>query len=361
MLIHLLTIVAGLQVPVASDGASGHTARVLLDGQRGELDLEADPPRLQFSVLARSTLDVPVDMVEVGVLYAGDQATLRDVDPGAAYRGKQPEPHAVGMVRRRFDVSLLPGKEIPLQLDIPLQPHGPEAIVFRTHVLSYRLAAAPPALLFELLGTEAAADEAAVVETLALAGDPAARRAARRRWGNDNVLKAALAAKLSEEVGEDAGHDQTMAWVFAVRGLGVIGGELAVATLQPLLADVRLRAFDEELQVLRIARMLGSRLETPLAFAIPPEARRMQDVVTAALTDASSLDWLAEASTGAAASPPGDVAVTAAPIAVAVGSEPTEPEPAVPAWAWAAIGGLAVGVIAMILLRRLGHGGGPRG
>jgi hypothetical protein len=324
--------------PMAEAGLTN--ARVLLSGHRGGLDLEADPPVLKLSVLARNTLAVPVDRVTVGLLFAAEQSALAAYDPAVLYRSPPAPPTDVGAFRRSVETLIEPGADVPLTVEMQLGEGYPSPQVFQTHILSYRLAAVKPDLLFELVNTDVPADELAVVETLALAGDASAKRAARERWGSDASLVAGLVLRLRQPVEGTADLETTMAWICAVRALGVVGGPLAAATLQPLLDDSRLPAFDDELQVVRAARAQHSRLEVPLAYAMPPEARRMQDVIAAALSDASSLDIIPEQATDSGGSEP---------VVVKPGGR-TE-APAVPPWLLGAATGLLVGVAVFVGLR----------
>lgn len=336
LILATLLLVAPRAEPLAEAGSIG--ARVVLSGQRGRADFEANPPVLSLSVLARNTLGLPIDRVTVGLLFAAEQSALAEVGPATLYRSPPKPPADVGAFWREVETQIPPGAEVPLAVEVQLAEGYPDPRVFSTHILSYRLAAVTSDVLFDLIETEVPADELAVVETLALAGDARAKREARAKWGRDAALTAGLVARLQQPVKGTADLDTTMAWILAVRALGVLGGPAAEATLEELLDDPRLPAFDDELQVVRAARAGHSRLEVPLAYAIPETARRMHDVISAALADASKLEAIRAEAGGTNDSQPivekGDAA-----------------EAVVPPWFWGAAVGLIVGVGAAVVLR----------
>src|SRR5207249_2709612 len=141
------------QVTRGSSGAS--VSRITLAAQHGELDLSTGTPRLHFVLVARSTLPVPVEMVEVGVLFAKDEAPLLKADAGGLYQSEPAKDRQVGVVRRRVEVSVPAHGEAPLSLELPLAEGDPDPLAFRTHVLGYRLAEVSVPLLVELLGSDA--------------------------------------------------------------------------------------------------------------------------------------------------------------------------------------------------------------
>jgi hypothetical protein len=311
---------------------------VVLSEPVADIDPTASPPRLRVRVRARSSLDVPVDGVQVGLLFAETPEALQGMDPSRLYRQGAPSPE-VGVVRHAAPIELPPRGVVTAAFDVAVPVGAPRPAIFVSHVLGYGLADVDAATLFALLGTRAAADEVAAVGAFGLTGDAAARAAARRRWAHKAALRADLAASLLAPIPPRPSQGEAFRRVFAVRALGVLGGPAAVDTLQELQRRPGLEAFDEPLQVLRIARVSGSTLETPLAFAVPETCRRMRDVVDAALADTGALDDV---------EPP--------PVAVA----PVPPAPVEPPWwqepqAWGVlVGGGVAAWLAMRIRRRLG-------
>jgi len=314
-------------------------ARISLAGQRGELDADGGAPELRFELLATSSLSVSVVAIEVGVLFAASEEALRDLDPATLYNGTANNAN-VGVLRQEQKVTLAPYATQVVTLRAMPRPVGPLPVVFRTHLLSYRLADLTASLLFELLHTEAPADEMAVIATLALHGRADDKLRVRAQFGGDKALIAGLRARVTDAVAVAPSWAEAMDRAVAIRALGVLGGVDAEATLRELLKEPGLTRLDEALQVLLIARLRGTRLETPAAFAIPTTVRRMNDLVSVALDDLA----VPKDEPGFAAQD------TTTPEAVTVAEVVAKDEPPVAAWAVA----LACG---LLLLSGLGVAG----
>lgn len=352
----LLTVAMVASDPAALlEEATGGGARVTLEGQRGALDLSGARPRLVFSVLAHSTLAVPVAAVEVGVLFAATEQALQRADASALYNAGVGST-TVGVLRQRVAVALPPGGRAAVEVGVELRPGQPDPLAFRTHVLGYRLAQVTAAVLLELLGTRAGADEVAAVETLAVTGTAAEKRAVRERWGADRELVATLAATVREPLPAQPNVDAVLRLVYVVRALGVLGGDTAGATLRALLADPSLAGLDEALLMLLTARVVGSPLETPIAFAVPPTARHFSEVVATALADVTEpMDTVAASDDGAAAPVPAAADASDAIPAAAVPGQPgvaATPTVALP-HPWLAAAVLGVASLAALLWWRL--------
>ena len=302
--------------------ADGSGARVTLEGQRGELDMAGERPRLRFHVLAHNLNRVAVDAVEVGVLFAAREEALTGVDPGTLYRNGAGNAE-IGVVRQRVDVTVGASGRAALEVVVEPRSGQPDPQVFRTHVLAYHLADVTAPALLALLGTPAGADELAAVETLGLIGTAEEKSAVRARWGGVPGLAAGLATAAREALPPKPGFADALKRVYALRALGVLGGDIAKRTLTELSKSPELAPLDEALLVLLSARLSGSTLEAPVAFAVPVAARRMSDVVVAALAD---LDNPKDELTAAAISEaPGAEVVAASPPAAgsfALGGDP---------------------------------------
>ena len=311
--------------------ADGSGARVTLEGQRGELDMAGERPRLRFHVLAHNLNRVAVDAVEVGVLFAAREEALTGVDPGTLYRNgagnaEIPRPELVQPAGTFVQESLQQLRRSGrAALEVVVEPRSgqPDPQVFRTHVLAYHLADVTAPALLALLGTPAGADELAAVETLGLIGTAEEKSAVRARWGGVPGLAAGLATAAREALPPKPGFADALKRVYALRALGVLGGDIAKRTLTELSKSPELAPLDEALLVLLSARLSGSTLEAPVAFAVPVAARRMSDVVVAALAD---LDNPKDELTAAAISEaPGAEVVAASPPAAgsfALGGDP---------------------------------------
>jgi hypothetical protein len=340
---------------------------VALSEQRGVLDTRGAIPVLRLTARVQSSLTVPVEGVRVGVLYASDAPTLGTADPAALYKvGATPEAK-IGATVQVVRVEVPPRGEARIEVTAPVRPSGPQPFVFQTHVLGFELGDVSAGLLFDLLATQAPSDEVAAVSALALDGDPVARLAARRRWASRAApLVAGLAQELERRIPARPTEVETFRRVFAARALGVLGGVEATRLLRRRGSDTDLSRFDETLQVLRIARVIGSPLETPLAFAVPPKAQRMADVFAVALDDCTGLEAV-EARVAEPAGAPGAPAasassgVRAAAPAEVVAARTRRP----PSWAvvagTAAVTALALWLGVTIVHRRRARNGGTGG
>jgi hypothetical protein len=332
--------------------------RVWLEGQRGTLSVDDGAPVLTLQVLAHSRLPVAVEAVQVGLLFAKSEETLALVDAAAAY---QPTPgvkatrdNAVGAVQAWRDCTLAPNGEAVLSVEATIGPTDPEPVVYVTHVLGFRLADLQVPLLVELLRSEVPADEVAVVESLALTGSDAAKAAARARWGSRADLRQGLAELTSAPLPAQPTIADALVRVMAVRALGVLGGSEASAALARLQTAPVSPALDERIVELGIARARGSRLETPLAFAVPAEAQGMADVVAAAQAE------LAAGPAAPVATPPAMTVAPAPDLAAAETPAPTagaDPSGRGPTWPWLG-GAVVVLLLGVLAMRRRGSSSG---
>ncbi len=271
-------------------------AAVTLVGQRVALDAaEGD---LTVEVTIQNHLDVPLTAVDVGWLLAPSAEALGAVtDPGALYLAKDDPKHAmppagVVVLRKVVGVAVKAHASAPASFVVPLVGSIPQ--VYRTHILGYALADANVPLLLRLLSGSAAADERAAVDFFSLTGSAQERAAARARLDAPRWL-AELAPRLGAPVPQRPSATELHERLFAVRAAGVLGGERAEQLLTGLRDRGDIMGFDELLRVVLIDRLRGTRLETPLAFAVPASARSFRDVVDAALDDARRLAELASA------------------------------------------------------------------
>jgi hypothetical protein len=274
--------------PVASNEPAGAVA---LSDQHAIVDSSGPSEVLRLTARVKSKLPVPVRAVRVGVLFAADAQALATADPSALYkRGRAEEGEPIGVIQANAGVTVAPRGEGKLELSATLKQGGPVAQAFVTHVLGYELGGLSAGLLFDLLSTQAACDEVAAVDALGLGAARPEPLAARQRWAAERAqLVPALARELERRIPERPVESETFRRVYAARALGVLGGPAAEHALRKLLRDPDLARFDEPLQILRIARVIGSRLETPLAYAVPAQAQHMRDVLAAALEDCTSL------------------------------------------------------------------------
>jgi hypothetical protein len=284
-LLHFAAVVLATTFARVPTDGSGLT----LDGQRGELDVSGKQPRLRFSVLAKNKLPVAIERIRVGVIYAEDGEILRKLDAAQVYKNKDQGGTAYGVVDQEVAAVVGAGGEVEVHLEVPVREGGPSPRSFVTYVLGYTLGAVHAPVLLDLLGTDAASDELAAVTALALTGAPFEQLAVRQRLHERQDLLIDFVAEVTRTVPERPSERDTLRRVFAVRALGVLGGADARAALARLREESTLSRFDEPLQVLRIARLVGSRLETPLAFAVPAAANTMADLVGTAMADVDEL------------------------------------------------------------------------
>ena len=285
-----IALADGAMVPVGNDLPPAGS--VTLSEQKGVVESHGSESILRFSARVSNTLPVALRAIRVGFLLASDEETLQKLDATALYRHDGPQLAAnVGVVNERVVLAVPAKSERQLELTVHLAGNGSDPHAFVTHVLGYELADLSTRMLFDLLATQAASDEVAAVQAFGLSGGSDERLQARRRWlARTPELMPGLVAELDRVVPDRPSESEAFRRVFAARAAGVLGGDAAERALRRALRDPGLARFDEPLQVLRIARVLGSSLETPLAFALPAEARRMNDVVAAALVDCLGLD-----------------------------------------------------------------------
>ncbi len=260
-----------------------------LSQHHGEIDSTGPAPVLRFTVRAQSHVRAPVDSVYLGIIFAASPADLAGADPSRLYAKGPALGERLGVIKELAPVSLAAGGEATLVLTFPLGAGQPSPQAFFVHVLGYGLADADAALLFGLLETESPSDEAAAVDAMGLKADRAGRQAARLRWSKKPLLTRDLVLEATRPVPERPSEAETFRRVFAARALGVLGGGAAERALKRLLADPGLGRFDEPLQVLRIARVIGSDIETPLAFVVPAQAQSMAELVATALAEVNGL------------------------------------------------------------------------
>jgi len=277
------TLALVFAVPAPEDGID--RSWLTLTGQRAAIEQLDDGSQITFGVTAQSRLPVPVEAVDIGILFTELPEHLDEVDPARLYAKGQGAHDDVGVVRQTKKVTLAPGKEAAITFVLAVDPSWPKPRIFRAHVLGYRLGEVQAPLIFDLFGTEQAADEVAAAQAFGLLDGPVAKKAARERWQTDTALVAALAAAVQAPIPEAPTQDETLVRVFAVLATGVVGGEVATAALTGLSEDPRLNAFDEPFQTILVARILATPLETPLAFAVPTAARVMADVIEAGQQD----------------------------------------------------------------------------
>lgn len=291
-----LAPVAALTLGLPLAHAADVVAVVGLSDQRVRLDEEKH--QLTVEVTVHNALEVALTAVDVGWLLAADPKAVDAIsDPGALYLDADDPKHVkpppgVTVLRRNVEVAVPPRGRAQAALTVPLAGSAPE--VYRTHVLGYALADASLPVLLRLLNGSAAADERAAVEFFALAGPASARLRARQALSAHDPLATelwlrALEPKLTAAVPQRPSASELHERLFVVRAVGVVGGPRAEELLTSLRDREDLASFDELLRVVLIDRLRGTRLETPLAFAVPPSARSFRDVVEVALGDAKGL------------------------------------------------------------------------
>lgn len=277
--------------------APPNTSSVWLDGHRGVFDASAEPSVLRLRALGHNHLNVPIEAVEIGVLFASEPQTLVNADLSRLYQPQaalqrdnargvdtRTDKNHIGALRQWVDVRIEPKGEAVISLNFAPRPGDPEPATWVTHVLGYRLAEIDFDLLTALLHTDLFIDEVAVVETLALI-DTTRKDRVRSRWGTRSDLITTLITAATAPPAANPNFQDALDRVFAIRALGVLGGGKARTALESLLTDSVLDPLDEPLLVVSIARLRNTPLEAPLAFAVPRQAKRMRDVVTAALDD----------------------------------------------------------------------------
>jgi len=269
--------------------APGPQAGVSLLSERAEVDTNAVPAELVLHLRAENHLPVAVSELDIGVLYAATQQELAKARPEALYGRPDEVAYAsgtVGVVRRRIKTQVQSNSDARLEIRAALPPGTPLPQAIGVHILGYSTVSLDAALLFAALRTHAAADEVAAVGALALTSGPTEKLAARARLASQADLVADIAARALDPVWGEPSQSDALERVYAVRALGVLSGERARQALRALRDRAELTRFDTAVQGLAVARLVGSPLTTPVAFAVPAEADGMAAVVEAALADA---------------------------------------------------------------------------
>lgn len=148
-----------------------------------------------------------------------------------------------------------------------------------THVLGFHLATFDAALLQQLLASGVAANEVAACAVLGIGAPRAEQAALRHQLSGAQSLALELAQAVTQPVAARPTQENTFARIFALLGLAVMGESSLNTALASLPDDAALARFDEPLQIAQIARAQGSAWQAPLAFALPPSATHMRDVV----------------------------------------------------------------------------------
>lgn len=333
-------------------------AAVTLSGQRVRLTPETH--ELAVDVTVHNDLGVALNAVDVGWLLAGEAKELENVrDPGPLYLDSDdpkyvlPSP-GVMVVRRVVAVTVPPHGSAVASLIVDGGAGTPA--VYRTHVLGYTLADASLGLLLRLLHGSAAADEKAAVDFFGLAGDAQARLTARRRLNAVSEWVDELTPRVIAPVPQHPTVSEAHERIYAVRALGVVGGPRAEVVLAQLRDRSDSALLDDLVRVALIDRLRGTRLETPLAFAVPPAARAMRDIVDTALADARDLAGQIDDGQNGLPSEP-DPAINAPPASEspAVAAPPSDhaSDPAVPRSPLRYIVPWAAALLAFIVTSRL--------
>lgn len=211
--------------------------------------------------------------IELGWVLGENEDQLRDADVARLYQrcpaDQEVRAGSLTVLRRTLDIRLGPGESHSATIESDL-PAGASTGAFVTHLLGYRLAPLQIAtadsskrtaqLLVQMLLRDQAADEVAALRSVGLVGKtPAA-------LDNADVFGEALLQQLDNLAKKKADPKRTAAVAFVALSLRNIRQGERLKTWKP---QQDLSAFDENLQVLRTARLLNTPLETPLAFALP--------------------------------------------------------------------------------------------
>lgn len=263
--------------PDAAD-THGDAAWVTVSAERADFVAEDSPPTLRFGATVTSRLPVAVASVDIGIAFADNAEALAAVDVAGLYEsptlaGK------VAVIRRSLPVVLAPNGTAVVEMTGELSEASPQPRAFQINLLGYRLARIPPDVLLNMVGTESAADEVAAFEALGLLGDDRRKQQARDTLAGDEALVKSLADEALRLIPPSPSHRETLRRCLAILGLGVIGGDVARAALRDLSRGTSIEHFDEPLQTIRSGRLIGSKLETPLAFVLPASANVMSKVV----------------------------------------------------------------------------------
>lgn len=291
----------GQSSALAADG-SGERSRpaslVSLQRPHAAVRRSADTSRLQVDVTVRNRLGVALRAVHVGVLFAPQKAALTaDVEPSALYRRLRADEqsrtaHAdadIVVVQNILPVRVPAGQRRDASFEITLPAEAPSVRAFRTHVLSYAMAAPNAETLFELLETPTAADAVAAVEHFAMLGTAAQKLEIRRAHGPaPSTLPALLDVVAEPRTRPNVEH--TRRFVYAATALAVLGGGRAVEALKRAQRNDALAAYDAPLRVLRLAKIGSTALQAPLAHTLPTGARHMREIVAAALRKLEQLE-----------------------------------------------------------------------
>ena len=276
-------LVLSLSAPAFAEGA-----RVVIVARRAQLVSGESGNSMVVWVRIKNTLPVPVDVVTVGVLYAGEDAALVTTGVAELYGGAG-EGSDVGAITHDLRLAL-PARgrgEARFSLPIPSSRETQASAVFATHVLCYRVRRITAALALDLLRGTAAADACAAIAAFGLQQrQQSLRLASRERFAGRADLVSEFVAVVGREILHNISQDAAFAVIFASRALGVVGGVAAERALQTLAKSPHVHHLDTAVGVLRVARLASSPLESPLAHTLPPSVATAADVIGLALDDA---------------------------------------------------------------------------
>lgn len=266
--------------PLLFSALAGTTSpTVELGGHRARFTTEEGAPRLVLDVEVINRHVVPVSHVEVGLLAAdSDSALERARELGQTYLDAKRARDGVTALRGVADAQLGPGDTKRATLTFEWPNDAPEPQAFVTHVLGYQLVGPALPLLLSMLATDRPADERAALGVFGLMEDAVEQAQARARLAGDATLAAGLIERARRVPSEAPTQQDAFESAFVLLALGVLGGTEALAALEHVGATDAFERLTEPYQVLRAARLTGNRLETPLAFALPVEARSIREL-----------------------------------------------------------------------------------
>ena len=168
----------------------------------------------RFEATAKNSLDIPLSGIDIGVVYASDEAALESIEPSNLYSDESAIKIGVSTIALRLLISqAIPAQsssrirwEIPSFQALQDSPVKPRAFV--SHLLGYRFANNPLALMDTLVQNDSAADEWAVMESLGQVPSGRSLFEARESWkevrGSLDRMTQPFQAKLS--LGPKAGN-----------------------------------------------------------------------------------------------------------------------------------------------------------
>ena len=246
--------------------------RVTLVAPRGEIQNQGHRAIVTIRGEVTNRLPVAIDRVEIGVVFGESDEALRAVEPSLLYSESLPDRSGVGGLVREGLLRVEPGMTVPFVVSVDIGTPSWPVESFGVHLLGYGLRDITAEVVLALVGGPAVADEVAALRAFGLTESLSDQYRARKRWASKSELIDGLRTALLRSVEVRPSQFDVARRAYAALALGVLGPEASEGAFKRGSTLKGIERLDEVYQVLRIARLSGSAVTTPLAQALPAQA-----------------------------------------------------------------------------------------